>query len=127
MSKLKTLRSAHGFTETVNRVEQQLANLGVSVFSKIDHADNARSAGLQMPPTTVLVFGAARGGTPSMTARPDIAYELPLRLLIRQNGDVVELLYRPIEDLAAAYDVPDDVIAPLHVIDKVATGAAAAD
>jgi uncharacterized protein (DUF302 family) len=127
MSKLKTVPSAHGFAATVDRVEEQLAALGVPIFAKIDHADNARSAGLEMPPTIVVVFGAARGGTPAMSARPDIAYELPLRLLIRQGAQGTELLYRPVEDLAAAYDVPADVMAPLHLIEKVAAKAASSD
>jgi uncharacterized protein (DUF302 family) len=126
MSELQAVPSAHGFAQTVERVEERLANLGVPVFAKIDHAGNARSAGLEMPPTTVLVFGAARGGTPVMTARPDTAYELPLRLLVREGTEGVELLYRPVEDLAAEYDVPADVIAPLHLIEKVAAAAAAA-
>lgn len=127
MSQLKVIPSAHPFSETVNRVEQRLADLGVPVFARIDHEDNARSAGLEMPPTIVLVFGAARGGTPVMNARPDVAYELPLRLLVRQNDEVVELVYRPIDDLVAAYDIPADLAAPLHLIDKVATAAAAFD
>ncbi|WP_051450741.1 DUF302 domain-containing protein [Actinospica robiniae] len=126
MPQLTSVPSAHSFAETVSRVEQRLAALGVRLFARIDHAENAREAGLQMPPTTVLVFGAARGGTPAMNASPDIAYELPLRLLIRQREDQVELLYRPIDDLAADYGVPAEVIAPLRMVEKLAAAAAAA-
>lgn len=61
-----------------------------------------------------------------MNASPDIAYELPLRLLIRQRDDQVELLYRPIDDLAAEYGVPAEVIAPLRMIEKLAAASAAA-
>jgi uncharacterized protein (DUF302 family) len=126
VSQLTSVPSAHGFAETVSRVEQRLAALGVRLFARIDHAENARGADLQMAPTTVLVFGAARGGTPVMNASPDIAYELPLRLLIRQRDDQVELLYRPVDDLAAEYGVPAEVIAPLRMIEKLAASAAAA-
>lgn len=126
MSQLTSVPSAHGFAETVNRVEQRLAALGVRLFARIDHAENAREADLQMDPATVLVFGAARGGTPVMNASPDIAFELPLRLLIRQREGVVELLYRPIDDLAAEYGVPAEVIAPLRLVEKLADAAAAA-
>lgn len=126
MSQLTSIPSAHGFAETVSRVEQRLAALGVRLFARIDHAENAREADLQMPPATVLVFGAARGGTPAMNANADVAYELPLRLLIRQRGDQVELLYRPIDDLAAEYGVPDEVIAPLRLVEKLAAAAASA-
>lgn len=126
MSQLTSVPSAHGFAETVSRVEQRLAALGMRLFARIDHAENAHGVDLQLPPTTVLVFGAARGGTPVMSASPDIAYELPLRLLIRQRGDQVELLYRPIDGLAAEYGVPDEVIAPLRLVEKIAAAAAAA-
>jgi len=126
VSLLTSVPSAHGFAETVSRVEQRLAALGMRLFARIDHAENAREADLQMPPTTVLVFGAARGGTPAMNASPDIAYELPLRLLIRQHDGQVELLYRPIDDLAAEYGVAEEVIAPLRAVEKIAAAAAAA-
>ena len=125
MSQLTSVPSAHGFADTVSRVEQRIAALGVRLFARIDHAENAREVGLQLPPTTVLVFGAARGGTPVMNANPDIAYELPLRLLIRQREDQVELLYRPIDDLAAEYGVPEEVIAPLRLVEKIVAAAAA--
>lgn len=124
MFKLIRVPSAYGFDETISRVERELARLEVPIFARIDHAGNARSAGLEMPATTVLIFGAARGGTPVMQACPDIAYELPLRLLVRQGTDGVELLYRPIEDLAAAYEVPADLAMRLHLVDKVAAAAA---
>lgn len=123
MSELRSVSSPHDFDGTVSRVEQELAKLGVLIFARIDHAANARSAGLEMPETTVLVFGAARGGTPVMQASPDIAYELPLRLLIRQRADGVDLLYRPVDHLAAAYGVAAEVIAPLHLIDRVVAAA----
>ncbi|MBR7835106.1 DUF302 domain-containing protein [Actinospica durhamensis] len=127
MSELTSIPSAHGFAETVTRVEQQIAARGATVFARFDHAANAREAGLHMPPTTVLVFGAARGGTPVMNASPDLAYELPLRLLVRQHEDQVELLYRSIDAWAAQYGVPAQVIAPLRLVEKVAAAAAAAD
>ena len=127
MPELTSIPSAHGFAETVTRVEQLLAGRGVPVFARFDHAANAHDVGLHMPPTTVLVFGAARGGTPVMNASPDLAYELPLRLLVRQRDDQVELLYRPIDAWAAQYDVPAEVLAPLRLVEKIAAAAAAAD
>jgi uncharacterized protein (DUF302 family) len=36
-----------------------------------------------MPPTTVLIYGNPKGGTPLMLAAPDFALELPLRVLVR--------------------------------------------
>ncbi|MDI5754526.1 DUF302 domain-containing protein, partial [Salmonella enterica subsp. enterica serovar Montevideo] len=40
-----------------------------------------------MPPTTVLVFGNPKGGTPLMLAHPELALDLPFRVLISQQAD----------------------------------------
>jgi uncharacterized protein (DUF302 family) len=117
--KLTTVPSPYTFPETVSRVERELEQRGVPIFARIDHARNAREAGLEMPETLVLSFGAARGGTPVMLAEPDIAYELPLRILVRERDGRVELLYRAIDVLAAEYDVPGQVTAPLHLVEQV--------
>ena len=40
-----------------------------------------------MPPATVLIYGAAKGGTPIMLASPLAALDLPLRVLVRARED----------------------------------------
>ncbi|MDE2516081.1 MAG: DUF302 domain-containing protein [Rhodospirillales bacterium] len=57
------------------------------LFARFDHQAGARTAGLDMPPTTVLVYGHAKGGTPIMQAVPQVALDLPLRVLVRQRED----------------------------------------
>ena len=42
-----------------------------------------------MPPATVLIYGAAKGGTPVMLAAPLAALDLPLRVLVREREDGV--------------------------------------
>jgi hypothetical protein len=58
---------------------------GVTIFARIDHAEAARNAGLAMPPTQVLIYGNAKGGTPLMLGAPSIALDLPLRVLVRDD------------------------------------------
>ncbi len=48
--------------ETAERLEKQLKALDIPVFAKFDHAKNAAEAGLELRPTTVLVFGAPKVG-----------------------------------------------------------------
>ncbi len=60
---------------------------GLCLFAQIDHAANAERARLQMPPTTLLVFGHPATGTPLMLAAPDLAIELPSRILVREEQD----------------------------------------
>jgi uncharacterized protein (DUF302 family)/catechol 2,3-dioxygenase-like lactoylglutathione lyase family enzyme len=73
-----------GVDETVRRLADAAAAAGARVFATIDHAAGARSVGLDMPETQVLIVGNPAAGTPPMLAAPDLALDLPTRLLVRQ-------------------------------------------
>ena len=95
-------RAGAPFSETVARMRSGIRERGLILFAEIDHQQNARDAGLDMLPTRVLIFGSARAGTPLMLAAPDIALELPLRVLVREEADgSVVLVYLDPERLAA--------------------------
>jgi uncharacterized protein (DUF302 family) len=80
------IRSSRSFAETLGKFTGALAARGVQVFAQIDHAQNARDAGLPLPPTTVVIFGAAQAGTPLMEAHQTLGLDLPLRALIREDA-----------------------------------------
>lgn len=71
--------------ETAERLEKQLKALDIPVFAKFDHAKNAAEAGLELRPTTVLVFGAPKVGTGLMQADQSIALELPLKIAVWED------------------------------------------
>jgi uncharacterized protein (DUF302 family) len=79
------LESAFGFSETIARLRSALEAKGFAIMAVIDHAAAAKAVGLAMPPTTVLIYGNPKGGTPLMLAAPDFALELPLRVLVRED------------------------------------------
>ncbi len=73
-----------GVAETVARLIETAKAAGVTVFATVDHAAGARSVGLEMPDTQVLLVGNPAVGTPAMQAAPDLALDLPTRVLVRQ-------------------------------------------
>jgi uncharacterized protein (DUF302 family) len=79
-------RSALGPKATSDRLVAQIAAHGMSVFARIDHAAAAKAVGLDLLPTEVLIFGAARGGTPLMQAAQTAGIDLPLKLLVWQDA-----------------------------------------
>ncbi len=79
---LTILPSSDGFEMTLQKLERRIAERGVPILARIDHAEGARIAGLSMPATTLLIFGDARVGTPLMQASPTIAIDLPLKILV---------------------------------------------
>ena len=82
---LLTVASAYGPKETMDRLEAVVKAKGLTVFARIDHAAGAESVGLPLPPTAVLVFGNAKGGTPLMQAAQTIGIDLPLKALVWQD------------------------------------------
>ena len=103
---LVTLPSAHGATETVERLKGLLARKDIEIFAHIDHAAAARKVGLPLRQTQVLIFGNPQAGTPLMQGRQTIGLDLPLRVLVWEDGEgKVRLTYRRVEDLARYHHV----------------------
>jgi beta-galactosidase len=99
-----TLAAELPFATVQKKIEQVLAEKNIQVFSVIDHAANAKQAGMTMPPATVIVFGNPAVGTKLMLAHPAMALELPLKILIWQDAQgKVWLSYPNIKQLAVSY------------------------
>lgn len=82
---LTTVESRFSVKETSDRLASELERRGIKVAARIDHAAGARSVGLDMPPTEVIMFGNPRLGTPLMLAQPSVAIELPMKMLVWQD------------------------------------------
>jgi uncharacterized protein (DUF302 family) len=83
---LTTIASGFGPKETMDRLEAEIRAKGMSVFARVDHAAGAREAGLELRPTTLIIFGNARGGTPLMRASQTAGIDLPLKVLVWQDA-----------------------------------------
>ena len=79
---VKTLESAHSFPETVSRLKAALESHAIKIFAIIDQQAEARAAGLEMPPLTLILFGNPKAGTPLMIARPESGLDLPLKAMV---------------------------------------------
>ena len=109
--------SAAGYDQTAARLIDAIARRGLTVFARVDHAAGARAAGLDLAPEEVVIFGNPQAGTPLMQGDPRIGYELPLRILIWQQGQRVLLGYRDPRELADQYDV----IELMPILDRMAS------
>lgn len=81
--------SRHGVAETAERAAAAMAERGLGVFARIDHAEGALQAGLELAPTQLLIFGNPKAGTRLMHCGPTVAIDLPLKLLVWQGQDGV--------------------------------------
>jgi uncharacterized protein (DUF302 family) len=123
---LRSVRLAMSVDDAVARVERAVTSAGMKLFARIDHAAEARGAGLSMPPAVLLIFGDPRAGTPVMTACPTAAIDLPLKALVWQSsGGDVWLSYNEPSLLARRHRVPAELVAKLAAAGALLEGAVA--
>jgi uncharacterized protein (DUF302 family) len=102
-----TKASPFSLEQTLGRMVETVRAHGLSLFAQIDHARNAAEVGLSMPAAHVLIFGSAKAGTPLMLAAPLLALDLPLRVLVWQDGGGQSWVsYHDPRELATRYAVP---------------------
>jgi uncharacterized protein (DUF302 family) len=75
-------QSPHDVSTTADRLVAVINKAGATVFARIDHQANAKKAGMEMAPATVVLFGNPKIGTPIMQANPQAAIDLPVKVLI---------------------------------------------
>ncbi len=116
-----------GPAETLERLERALTSRGLAIFARIDHAAGAKSVGLDLPPTDVVIFGSPQSGTPLMQNSETIGLELPLKVLVRRqaNGETI-LAYDDPAWLAKRFAVPASA-APIVAKMQAALAAVAAE
>jgi uncharacterized protein (DUF302 family) len=83
---LKTIASSSGPNRTIDRLENAIRAKGLTIFARIDHAAGAAEVGMTLRPTTLIVFGNARGGTPLLQYAQTAGIDLPLKVLIWQDA-----------------------------------------
>ena len=93
----------------------------MTVFARINHAQGAKNADLELRPTQLIIFGNPKVGTPLMQCSQSIAIDLPQKMLIWQDqlGDVW-LTYNNPSYLATRHNVKGCD----EVLDKVSTAIA---
>jgi uncharacterized protein (DUF302 family) len=115
-----TKACSRSVAETVARLEQLIDEKGLVLFTMIDHSGEAIRAGLEMPDTKLVVFGSPLAGTPVMIAAPLAALDLPLKLLVWEDGDgAAWVSYNSPAYLAERHQLGDDLRARLEPIDAI--------
>jgi uncharacterized protein (DUF302 family) len=102
------VRSAYPLAETVERLKADIAGKGILFFSEIDQAGLAAAAGIEILPSTLLVFGNPPLGTLFISSDPDAGLDWPVRLLVHENADgAVWAAYTDFAWIAARHGITD--------------------
>ena len=108
----------HSVAETVGRIEGALAERGLTLFARVDHAAGARAAGLDLADEVLLLFGDPRVGTELMRAAPAVGVALPLRLLVWHEDGVTRIGFEDPTTYAERFGLADhaETLEQLHLL-----------
>ena len=116
--------SNHSVAETVDRLKAALQSKGVTLFVLIDHSGEAEKVGFKMPPTKLLIFGSPKAGTPLMLAAPSLAIDLPLKILVWEDGQgKVWVSYNSPTYLQQRHGVPQELLPNIAGVETLAAKA----
>ena len=116
-----TQPSQHSVEQTVQKLKALLHAKGVTLFALVDHSGEAAKIGMTLPPTKLLIFGNPKAGTPVMLAAPSVAIDLPLKILVWEDGQGrVWLSYNSPAYLMDRHGVPQALLPNIAVVETLA-------
>jgi uncharacterized protein (DUF302 family) len=123
-SSVITRRSPRSVAETIERVKHALADRGFTLFRVIDHSGTAESVGVQMPDSKLVMFGNPAKGSLVMRAVPLAALDLPLRVLVWDDGaGVVSVSYNAPGFMAQRHQLEGALRGPFDAVEAIVEAA----
>jgi len=119
--------SKHSVNETINKIKTIVKKKGLGVFAIINHRGNAKSVGLTMRESKVIIFGNPKLGTEVMQENILAALDLPIRILVYEDVDgSVKIAYRDASWLKSLHGLKNNKTVAMidHGLDKLTDKAA---
>lgn len=107
----RVIPSAADFDTTVAKLSSAIESKGMTIFAVIDHKAAAGKVELDMQPATVIIFGAPKAGTPLMRKDPRLALQLPLKVLVTEGEQGVQIVFTPTARVIEGSSITADEVA----------------
>jgi uncharacterized protein (DUF302 family) len=108
--------SPWSMADTVARLSAVVAARGLKVFAVIDHSDEARRVGLALRETKLFIVGSPSITTPVIEAAPLAALDLPLRVIVWEDGYQTKVSYPAPAEVARRYGLDTELVSALEII-----------
>jgi len=116
--------SSSSVEQTIEKLKGILQTKGITLFALVDHSGEAEKVGLKMRPTKLLIFGNLKAGTPLMLASPSCAIDLPLKILVWEDGQSkVWISYNSPAYLQRRHGLPKELLPAIAVVENLAKAA----
>lgn len=119
MAGLITIQSDYSVKETIDRLTTIVESKELTVFLRVDHANNAAKQGLQLRPTELIIFGNPKAGTVLMQDNQTAGIDLPVKALAWEDeAGKVWLTYNDTKWMADRHDLTEKTQAILKAIEE---------
>lgn len=81
------VKSSFGVKETGDRMESVLKEKGMTIFNRVKHSDAAKTVGVELRETELIIFGNPKVGSPLMKCQQSVAIDLPQKALIWKDSE----------------------------------------
>jgi uncharacterized protein (DUF302 family) len=114
-----TKLSPYSVEDTVTRLADLGLERGMKLFAVIDHTDEARSAGLLLRDTRLVIFGDPVADARVMMASPLAGLDLPIRALVWDDGGKTKISYYEPAALVTRHQVSANLATTLSGVDAL--------
>ena len=115
-----TKGSGESVADTVDRLTRLIEERGFTLFRIIDHSGQAERVGVQMPEMKLVMFGKPAVGASVMVASPLAGLDLPLKVLVWEDGNgAVSLSYNSPTFMAERYQLDGALRAPFDAVESI--------
>ncbi len=104
---------------TVAKLTGLIHAKGMKLFAVIDQSAEAHEVGLDLRPTTLVIFGNPAAGTAVMEAAPLAALDLPLKILVWADQGQTKVSYLAPNVLSERYHLDLDLSGSLAGIEPL--------
>lgn len=112
-----SVKSNGDFEQTLSQLQSAIDRRSFKTFAVIDHAKGASSISADLDPTTLIIFGNPKGGTPLLQAEQRLGLRLPLKMLVFEDaGGDVHVAYPDMAHLFHEYGI-SGLVEPLGKIE----------
>ncbi len=123
---IREVISRHDLDTTIALLKADIAKKGIRFFGEIDQSALAKSAGIDLPRSTLLMFGNPPLGIQFLTSTPYAGLDWPVRMLVFAGADgKVHIAWTDFTYIARRHGITDRA-AQFKMANEVAGSIAAA-
>ena len=122
-----SIKSAHGVTKTIDRLEAVLKKKGITIVTRWSHSERAGGVDIPLRPTELILFGNPKLGSHMFTSEQTAGIDLPMKALAWEDEKgQVWLTYNDPAYIANRHGITDreKIVAKMTGALKKLTGAA---